>query len=412
MEMVSEREIEAAIKAIEAVPIMDDTYSLSGEDAKAVARAALEAAARVRAEAAAESLIDTVSEEVWNHDASQDNCNVVDKDGLTNTGEPVAYRWRYRNSITNTWSNWIDGRGPEKPNPGDEIEEQALYTHPAPQPSGAPISLADAEKAFLDRVWPRLQNGCYRAHNLIPIEMQRLDFNEFVRDGLCAVFEAAASQPNESVCEGCQQELALDVHVPDPLWAKISPRPVEGYKGGGLLCPQCIVTRLCALTAEPQPSVKVKPLDEDDYEEIISAAAINMRKATSGIRGQVVTVQDSLDWWVMKETERRILSALTAGKPEQHPDDEAVDCFAAAMKAKLKWEREERGRYGWNDPEVCSEEYLAKLLIEHLAKGNEGNFEDIANFCMMLHQRGAHPRVLADALTSSNMEQECVTLEM
>src|SRR5690606_24637963 len=65
----------------------------------------------------------------------------------------------------------------------------------------------------------------------------------------------------------------------------------------------------------PQPSVKVKPLDEDDYEEIISAAAINMRKATSGIRGQVVTVQDSLDWWVMKETERRILSALTAGKP-------------------------------------------------------------------------------------------------
>ena len=49
--MVSEREIEAAIKAIEAVPIMDDTYSLSGEDAKAAARAALEAAARVREEA-------------------------------------------------------------------------------------------------------------------------------------------------------------------------------------------------------------------------------------------------------------------------------------------------------------------------------------------------------------------------
>src|SRR5690606_37834190 len=46
------------------------------------------------------------------------------------------------------------------------------------------------------------------------------------------------------------------------------------------------------------------------------------------------------------------------------------------------------------------EEYLAKSLIEHLAKGNEGNFEDVANFCMMLHQRGAHPRVLADALTS------------
>src|SRR5690606_3161045 len=112
----------------------------------------------------------------------------------------------------------------------------------------------------------------------------------------------------------------------------------------------CLVTDTDGLADDPapQPSVKVKPLDEDDYEEIISAAATNMRKATSGIRGQVVTVQDSLDWWVMKETERRILSALTAGKP--HPDDEAVDRFAAAMKAKLKWEREERGRHGWNDP--------------------------------------------------------------
>lgn len=59
-------------------------------------------------------------------------------------------------------------------------------------------------------------------------------------------------------------------------------------------------------------AVKVKPLDEDDYEEIISEAAINLREATSGIRGQVVMVQDSLDWWVMKETERRILSALEA----------------------------------------------------------------------------------------------------
>jgi hypothetical protein len=208
--MVSDKEIEAAIKAIEAVPIMDDTYSLSGEDAKAVARAALEAAARVRAEA------------------------------------------------------------------NNECGEAA---HPAPQPSRASTSLVDAEKAFLDRVWPKLQNGCYRAHSSIPVEIKGLDFNEFVRDGLCAVLEATA----------------------------------------------------------------------------------------------------------------RV-------REEAHPDDAAVDRFAAAMKAKLKWEREERGRHGWNDPEVCSEKYLARLLIEHLAKGNDGNFEDVANFCMMLHQRGAHPRVLADAL--------------
>src|SRR5690606_22206493 len=33
-------------------------------------------------------------------------------------------------------------------------------------------------------------------------------------------------------------------------------------------------------------------------------------KAASGARGQIITVQDSFDWWVMKETEHRILSAL------------------------------------------------------------------------------------------------------
>src|SRR5690606_32552392 len=45
----------------------------------------------------------------------------------------------------------------------------------------------------------------------------------------------------------------------------------------------------------------------------------------------------------------------------------------------------------------------------HLAKGNDGNFEDVANFCMMLHQRGAHPRVLADALTAGKLEQAVVS---
>lgn len=80
----------------------------------------------------------------------------------------------------------------------------------------------------------------------------------------------------------------------------------------------------------------------------------------------------------------------------KHPDDVAVDRFALSMKRKLKWEREERGRRGWDNPAVCSDEHLANLLMEHLEKGNSGNFEDVANFCMMLHQRGAHPRVLAD----------------
>lgn len=142
----------------------------------------------------------------------------------------------------------------------------------------------------------------------------------------------------------------------------------------------------------PQPSGKVKALAD-------------------ALRGLLKAYENAFDWTVelppeTVEAERvanEVLYALTADKP--HPDDEAVDRFAAAMKAKLKWEREERGRHGWNDPEVCSEKYLARLLIEHLAKGNDGNFEDVANFCMMLHQRGAHPRVLADTLTADKQKQ-------
>jgi hypothetical protein len=91
-----------------------------------------------------------------------------------------------------------------------------------------------------------------------------------------------------------------------------------------------------------------------------------------------------------------LYAAPIAQTAPQHPDDAAVDRFAAAMKAKLAKSRA-KGRGGWDDPNVCSVEFLAQLLVEHLGKGNAGTFEDVANFAMMLHQRGADPKVLAEA---------------
>lgn len=88
---------------------------------------------------------------------------------------------------------------------------------------------------------------------------------------------------------------------------------------------------------------------------------------------------------------------------EAHPDDLAVDRFADAMKAKLAASRE-KGRRGWNDRAQCSGEFLAGLLVDHLKKGNEGTFEDVANFAMMLHQRGENPEVLA-RMVSDNTQQ-------
>jgi hypothetical protein len=76
-----------------------------------------------------------------------------------------------------------------------------------------------------------------------------------------------------------------------------------------------------------------------------------------------------------------------------HPDARAVDRFAKAMKLKL-WMKRNEGKGGWDNPDACTVEFLAQLLVEHVAKGDS---IDVANFAMMLHQRGATHDVLANA---------------
>ena len=63
----------------------------------------------------------------------------------------------------------------------------------------------------------------------------------------------------------------------------------------------------------------------------------------------------------------------------QHSDDEAVDALASAMKAKLKFAREQRGRGGWED---CPKDDLWRMLHEHVEKGDP---VDVANFCAFLY---------------------------
>lgn len=97
------------------------------------------------------------------------------------------------------------------------------------------------------------------------------------------------------------------------------------------------------------------------------------------------------DWGYNTEIGKSLHRALQEAAT-QHPDDAAVDRFAAAMKEKLARARE-KGRSGWDDPTRCSDEFLAEQLVAHLDKGNVGTFEDLANFCMFLHQRKADPGV-------------------
>lgn len=100
--------------------------------------------------------------------------------------------------------------------------------------------------------------------------------------------------------------------------------------------------------------------------------------------GGVVHTADVTDWVV-----RQLLDALAAAPSPtpadcQHPDDVAVDLFATTMKSKLALARA-KGRGGWDDKSQCSAEYLSRLLRGHVDKGDP---VDVANFCMMLSQRG------------------------
>lgn len=120
-------------------------------------------------------------------------------------------------------------------------------------------------------------------------------------------------------------------------------------------------------------------------------------KMAEAIRGD--TTSDDTPWATLSEDRKigwrgdaeRALAVvkeyLTTRRPSpegHHPDDIAVDRFAAAMKEKLARKREE-GRGGWDDKEKCSGEYLSRLLREHVDKGDP---VDVGNLAMMLHQRG------------------------
>lgn len=77
-------------------------------------------------------------------------------------------------------------------------------------------------------------------------------------------------------------------------------------------------------------------------------------------------------------------AAQPAPVQEPHPDDMAVDCFAAAMKAKMAKQRA-KGYGGWDSPDQCPAEWLKTMLAAHIAKGDP---VDVGNFAMMLWNRG------------------------
>jgi hypothetical protein len=155
---------------------------------------------------------------------------------------------------------------------------------------------------------------------------------------------------------------------------------------------------LYAISPSPQPNVRGYCIDcETDTTVIVDAPHTTCERCQGN--GEIVTDWDRYMRGHEDENGNEavaecpecggegIIDATPAPQTnvegELHPDDLAVDRFAAAMKAKLAEKRDE-GRGGWDDKDDCSQLFLSQLLREHVEKGDP---LDVGNFAMMLHQR-------------------------
>ena len=130
----------------------------------------------------------------------------------------------------------------------------------------------------------------------------------------------------------------------------------------------------------------------------LDQSALEAAKRTEGVLTRLRYARSALVWTdgngsaipsapVVDSALLEAINALSRRVPAsggEHPDDLAVDRFAAAMKEKLAKKRAE-GRGGWERKDECTAEFLSELLRGHVAKGDP---LDVGNLAMMLHQRG------------------------
>ncbi|MEW4985222.1 hypothetical protein [Stenotrophomonas geniculata] len=179
------------------------------------------------------------------------------------------------------------------------------------------------------------------------------------------------------------------VRLGDAPWPEIDAILADAYSAGaeglpfeGIARRAAVRAAVAALSAQPSPG------GQGDWRAMLSQFGEDNPREGSRSNGHDGV--DHNDWVdhaeVPVDVLARIAAALAARQPvgDQHPDDVAVDAFAAAMKAKMAAARA-KGRGGWEDPAQCTAEDLSRMLRNHVEKGDP---RDVANFCMMLHQRG------------------------
>lgn len=73
-------------------------------------------------------------------------------------------------------------------------------------------------------------------------------------------------------------------------------------------------------------------------------------------------------------------------KQDEQINNIFIDRFAKLMKLRMAVKRNE-GMDNWYDPKECEINDIVTSFISHLTKTNEGDLINIANLCMMLHER-------------------------
>ena len=145
-------------------------------------------------------------------------------------------------------------------------------------------------------------------------------------------------------------------------------------------CPGC-KSENCMAAACPECGARYALIASEDV-----AAAPAQGQQVDSDASRCKTIARLMEMVSQRDAELSALKAQQVGQesepaPKQHPDDAAVDRFAAAMKAKLARSRE-KGRHGWQN---CTAPHLSAMLYDHLYKADP---LDVGNFAMMLHQNG------------------------
>lgn len=98
----------------------------------------------------------------------------------------------------------------------------------------------------------------------------------------------------------------------------------------------------------------------------------------------IEVLENAADGYYRVDESEQAKAYRAAKNNARHPDDLAVDKFAAALKAKLADARA-KGRRGWDDKYDCDAEILSSMLRDHVEKGDP---RDVAAFCCFLWNRG------------------------